>query len=463
MMLLPDQSKTICAVATPGGIGAIAMVRLSGPDALKISTSFLSKDADKIASNTATFALIKDRDRTVDEVMIIVYREPKSYTGENMVEIMCHASPYIQSEILRLCMESGAFLAQPGEFSMRAYLNKKMDLSQAEAVADVIASESASSHKIAMSQLRGGYSIILNDLRQELINFSSLIELELDFAEEDVEFANRPQLLELIQRIQTLIHELAQSFQLGNALKKGIPIAIVGPPNAGKSTLLNALLNEERAIVSEIAGTTRDTVEDHLVLDGMLFRLIDTAGIRQTTDQIESIGIQRSYSRMDEAHVIVCVLDATESFSELERTLNFILGEVKTEGKIVFLAFNKIDLMEAPLKSSLPNHFKEYRILELSAKHKTGIDQLIQSIAKDVRESLPQEGSVIVSNARHHEALVLTSDSLNRAHQGLQNGLSGDLVALDIRQAIHHLGSITGEITTDDLLENIFSKFCIGK
>ena len=459
-----DQSKTICAIATPPGIGAIAMVRLSGPNAIEITEKVFSHKLLDKSGNTALFGLIKDGDKTVDEVVLVLYRNPHSFTGENSVEITCHASPYIQQEILRLLLENGAVLASEGEFSLRAYLNGKMDLSQAEAISDIIASESEAAHRMAMSQMRGGYSKAINELREELINFASLIELELDFSEEDVEFADRTQLLELVQRILKMIHNLAASFRMGNAIKNGVPVAIVGEPNVGKSTLLNALLNEDRAIVSEIAGTTRDTIEDQLVIEGIQFRFIDTAGIRHTSDTIETLGIERSLAKVDDASVILCMVDASKDDRKaIEQEVDYIAKRIEGKNKRLIVVANKADKASEKDFHKFDSIRDRFHVISISAKKGDGIEELKSDLSGFIKSDPASQQQIIVSNARHYHALKKAETALLTVQESLTSQIPGDLVAMEIRTAIYHLGEITGAISSDDLLGNIFSKFCIGK
>ena len=459
-----NQSKTVCAIATPPGIGAIAMVRLSGPDAIEIAEKVFSQKLAGKPGNTAVFGLIKDGNKTVDEVVLVLYRAPHSFTGENSVEISCHASPYIQGEIIRLLLQYGAVPASEGEFSLRAYLNGKMDLSQAEAIADIIASESEAAHRIAMGQMRGGYSKAIDELREELINFASLIELELDFAEEDVEFADRTQLLELVDHILKMIQELARSFKLGNVIKNGVPVAIVGEPNVGKSTLLNALLNEDRAIVSEIAGTTRDTIEDHLVIEGIQFRFIDTAGIRHTTDTIESMGIERSLAKVDDASVILCMVDASKDDRKaIEQEVDYIARRIEGKNKRLIVVANKADKASESDRHKFDDIRQRFHVITLSAKKGEGIEVLKSDLSGFVKNDPASQQQIIVSNVRHYHALKKAETALLTVQESLTNQIPGDLVAMEIRTAIYHLGEITGAISSDDLLGNIFSKFCIGK
>lgn len=464
MASLSSMDDTIMALATPSGSGAIAVIRLSGNDALKIADRVFRPKGKKCISeadsHTLLFGDIFDVDELVDEVLVSVFRNPRSFTGEDSVEISCHGSVFIQNRILNLLSKNGCRMAKPGEYSMRAFLNRKMDLSQAEAVADLIASSSEAAHKVAMHQMRGGFGNELKVLREELLHFASLIELELDFAEEDVEFADRTQMTELIDRINTKIDQLIGSFELGNVIKEGVQVAIIGEPNVGKSTLLNALLNEERAIVSEIAGTTRDTVEDELVIEGIRYRFIDTAGIRETTDTIESLGIERTMKKAEQANVVMFLFDASTYTQE---KLKDEIGKLKrrkanVEERLILVA-NKIDKTTENIKIK----FAGFNVVSISAKEKTGIEELKTKLTEFINLSALHEDQTIVTNTRHIEALSGAKNSLQEVLVGFDNQMSGDLLAVDIRKALFHLGEITGEITTDDLLGNIFSKFCIGK
>ncbi|MBP9187169.1 MAG: tRNA uridine-5-carboxymethylaminomethyl(34) synthesis GTPase MnmE [Bacteroidia bacterium] len=449
-----DLNDTICALATAGGVGAIGVIRVSGNNAITIVADvFKGKKLTQQATHTVHFGKIVDGDKVIDEVLATLFINPKSYTGENTVELSCHGSPYIQQQILQLLVNKGCRLAKPGEFTLRAFLNKKLDLSQAEAVADLIASNSEESHRTAMMQMRGGFSYQIADMRERLINFASLIELELDFAEEDVEFAQRDELTQLVTNIQVLIHNLLLSFKYGNAIKNGIPTVIAGKPNAGKSTLLNALVNEERAIVSDIAGTTRDTIEEAFVIDGITFRLTDTAGIRTgSQDKIEVIGIERTFDKLQKASIIIYVYDASTS-TQTELTTE--LAQFQNINAIVIPVANKIDLTATPL---LQNN----NTISLSAKDKTGIENLKHKLIEIVRKD-KVKNDVIITNLRHFEALKHASESLQLVLNGIDMHITGELLAFDIRKALFHLGEITGDVTTDDLLANIFSKFCIGK
>lgn len=464
MALLNTMDDTIMALATPSGAGAIAVIRMSGKDAFSIADQVFRakgrKNISEAESHTIIFGDILDGAELVDEVLVSVFRNPKSFTGEDSVEISCHGSSFIQKRILNLLSKNGCRMAKPGEYSMRAFLNQKMDLSQAEAVADLIASSSEAAYKVAMHQMRGGFSSELKVLREELLHFASLIELELDFAEEDVEFADRTQLTVLINRIISKIDQLIGSFELGNVIKEGVQVAIIGEPNAGKSTLLNALLNEERAIVSDIAGTTRDTVEDELVIEGIRYRFIDTAGIRETSDSIESLGIERTMQKTEQADVVMFLFDVSTYTPERLRSE---IKELKTrksnlEDRLILVA-NKTDRTSEPLDQK----FADFNPVFISAKAKTGIEELKLRLTDFVNLSALKEDQTIVTNTRHIEALSGAKKSLLEVLKGFDSQMSGDLVAIDIRRSLFHLGEITGEITTDDLLGNIFSKFCIGK
>ncbi|MCE3296538.1 MAG: tRNA uridine-5-carboxymethylaminomethyl(34) synthesis GTPase MnmE [Crocinitomicaceae bacterium] len=458
-----NTQDTICALSTAAGPGAIAVIRISGTKAFEITERIFSKTLAGADSHTAHFGRIVRSDKSIlDEVLLTVLHAGKSFTGEETVEIACHGSQYIQQELLKLLLQNGCRMAEAGEFTMRAFMNGKMDLSQAEAVADLIASESRKAHEIAMNQMRGKFSGELKDLREKLIHFASLVELELDFAEEDVEFADRRELKALVSEVIVYLESLISSFELGNAIKNGVPVAIVGSPNTGKSTLLNQLLGEERAIVSNIAGTTRDTIEEALNIDGILFRLIDTAGIREATeDKIEAIGIERSYEKIRQAQIALLLVD---SLSYLEDKGGFELWamEVKSQypDKKLLVLFNKVDTVDPAL---LPQTVQGIPALAISAKHNTGITELKSRLVDLILQNKDLEQSTIVSNARHIEALEKALISLNQAKTGLEINVTGDFVAMDIRQAMFHIGSITGDISTDDLLGNIFSKFCIGK
>jgi len=453
-------TDTIVALATPAGTGAIGVIRLSGADAIQIANSiFTGKDLSKQASHTLHFGKISEGQVVIDEVLASIFIAPNSYTKENSVEISCHGSAYIVSQIIKLILSKGARMAKAGEFTMRAFLNGQLDLSQAEAVADLIASQNAASHQIAMNQMRGGFSTELQGLRSELINFASLVELELDFSEEDVEFANRAQMKNLILQILKVITRLINSFELGNVIKNGIPVVIAGKPNVGKSTLLNALLNEERAIVSEIAGTTRDTIEDEMSIQGLRFRFIDTAGIRETDDLVEAQGVARSIAKINSSAVILYVYDAAEtSLLELKEIISEFKPILEKNNSTLFLVQNKSDQAGAT-----PHEIAGLRSIPISALNKTGLQTLENELVKLVDIAALASGESIVSNLRHTEALQNAAIALEKVLNGIDNPITSDFLAIDIKQALYHLGEITGSISTDDLLDNIFSKFCIGK
>ena len=452
-----NKEETIVALATPSGIGAIGVIRLSGPDAIIIANRvFKGKDLAKQPSHTIHFGNIVDGDLILDEVLISLFIAPRSYTRENVVEISCHGSSFIIESIIKLLIKNGARSAKAGEFTLRAFLNGQMDLSQAEAVADLIASNSKASQQVALQQLRGGFSNQLQTLRDQLVQFASLIELELDFAEEDVEFANRDQLKKLIYEITRVITALIQSFELGNAIKMGINTVIAGRPNAGKSTLLNALLNEERAIVSHIPGTTRDTIEEVLNIQGINFRLTDTAGIREATDAIEKIGVERTMEKISQSALLIYVFDAEQITIE---ELNNDIENLQKPGITMLLVANKIDLLSAEQLAALPH--TQSAIL-VSAKEKRHIDELKHKIYNAAVKDRLTGHETLVTNIRHLEALQKTEESLSRVLSGIDS-VTSDFLSMDIKQALHYLGEITGAVTTDDLLENIFSKFCIGK
>ena len=456
-------SSTICALATAPGIGAIAVIRLSGEDAINICNKvFFGKDLTQVETHTAHFGTIRANDKIIDEVLLTVFKGKKSFTGENSVEISTHGSPYIQQQVIQLLITNGAESAGPGEFTLRAFLNGKLDLSQAEAVADVIASNSETSHELAMSQMRGGFSTEIQKLREQLIHFASLIELELDFGEEDVEFADRDDLKELVSKLNNVLSKLINSFDYGNVIKTGVPVAIVGEPNVGKSTLLNALLNEERAIVSDIAGTTRDIIEDEMILNGVSFRFIDTAGIRETTDTIESLGIEKTFQKLDQASIVLLLVDASEIYREqLLVDIQKIKDRVEGKNKRLIIVANKVD--KAASKAIIEAKFEGVEnTIFVSAKEKENV-KAIEIRLFDFVQSGALNNDVVVTNARHYEALTKANESLAKVLEGLDLNITGDFLAMDIRQALHQLGLITGDITTDDLLDNIFSKFCIGK
>lgn len=455
MYNLNDSSDTICALSTANGMGAIAVIRVSGKNALSIGSAVFSKNIEKTPSHTAVFGSIKsENNELIDEVLITVFQGTKSFTGEPTIEIACHGSTYIQQQILQLLVRKGCRMAQPGEFTFRAFMNGKMDLSQAEAIADLIHSESKKAHDIAISQMKGQFSNELKDLREKLIHFASLIELELDFAEEDVEFADRTELKKLVGDVIVYIERLIQSFELGNAIKNGVPVAIVGAPNTGKSTLLNQLLSEDRAIVSTIAGTTRDVIEETLNIDGILFRLIDTAGIREHAEEIEALGIERSKQKIHQAKIILCMADASIENSLKEvRTWRDDL-QVTYPDKRILVLVNKSDLQ------SLPTAKNE---LHISAKKGDNIEALKEWMVHQITQGADLQNETIITNARHVAELEAAAKALKQSLHGLNTDITGDFIAMDIRQAMYHLGNITGEISTEDLLGNIFAKFCIGK
>ena len=459
--------ETIVALATASGSGAIAVIRLSGLDAISIvDNNFKSIKSGKSLSIQKTHTIhlghIVDNNKTIDEVLISVFKNPNSYTGENVVEISCHGSNYIQQEIIQLFLRNGCRMANPGEFTLRAFLNGKLDLSQAEAVADLIASDNEASHQIAMQQMRGGFSSEIAKLREELLNFASLIELELDFAEEDVEFADRTQFKELINRITLVLKRLIDSFAVGNVIKNGIPVAIVGEPNVGKSTLLNSLLNEDRAIVSEIAGTTRDTIEDEISIGGIGFRFIDTAGIRETSDIVESIGIKKTFEKIDQSQVVIYLFDAQNNLNNLE-TVKIEIEKIRNKYplKPLLVIANKVDTLGDTDLTTINSSIDD--ILLLSAKTGLGVDKLTDSLLNLINTGALRNNETIVTNSRHYDALLKALEEIQKVSYGLDSGLSGDLLAIDIKQALYHFGEITGEISNDDLLGNIFANFCIGK
>ncbi|MFM7769759.1 MAG: tRNA uridine-5-carboxymethylaminomethyl(34) synthesis GTPase MnmE [Bacteroidota bacterium] len=457
MMNQYSSIDTICALSTPMGVGGIAVVRVSGPKAWTFVNDCFSKEINEGVVRKALFGEVLDGDQILDEVVVTAYQGPRSFTGEDVVEIACHGSRFIQQRLLEVLLRLGCRMAMPGEYTQRAYLNGKLDLSRAEAVGDVIAAESAAAHRQAVHQMRGGFSKEIDSLRDQLVQFSSLLELELDFSEEDVEFANREQLRLLLVEIQRVVVRLKDSFRLGNAIKNGIPVALVGPPNAGKSTLLNALLNEERAIVSDIAGTTRDTVEELVNLGGYTFRFIDTAGIRDTEDVIERMGIDRSIDKVRHAQLVVILLDAkakghADSMLFIDR-----VQSLKREDSKLLVCWNKADLSEG--ENEIENGKESIRIVAKDGFAIDGLKRwLLESIAEDIDES-----ETVVTNARHFNSLCKSSQSLDELMIGLQSGIPADLLAVDVRGVLFHLGEITGKISADDVLNSIFGKFCIGK
>lgn len=462
--------ETIVALATPSGAGAIAIIRLSGKEAITIAAqvfdSVSGKDINKQKTHTIHLGHIVDDTKVLDQVLLSIFKGPNSYTGEHVVEISCHGSVFIQQQIIQLLLRKGAKMAQAGEFTLRAFLNGKLDLSQAEAVADLIASDNEASHQIAMQQMRGGFSNEIAKLREELLNFASLIELELDFAEEDVEFADRTAFHELISRIEFVLKRLIDSFAVGNVIKNGIPVAIVGEPNVGKSTLLNALLNEERAIVSDIAGTTRDTIEDELVINGIGFRFIDTAGIRETKDVVESIGIQKTFEKIEQAQVVILLLDAKElQVSGLKFQVEIEKIKNKFPQKPLVVILNKVDLLSINEVETIRQELEtlNLKLETISAKQKVGIDELKNTLLSFVNTGALRNNETIVTNTRHYDSLLKALEEIQKVKWGLDAGISSDLMAIDIRSALYYFGEITGEVTNDELLGNIFANFCIGK
>nr|WP_298658506.1 tRNA uridine-5-carboxymethylaminomethyl(34) synthesis GTPase MnmE [uncultured Flavobacterium sp.] len=462
--------ETIVALATPSGAGAIAVIRLSGKDAIVLAAEVFQSVSGKSIATQKTHTIhlghIVDQGKVYDQVLLSLFKGPNSYTGENVVEISCHGSTFIQQQIIQLLLRKGARMAQAGEFTLRAFLNAKLDLSQAEAVADLIASDNEASHQIAMQQMRGGFSNEIAKLREELLNFASLIELELDFAEEDVEFADRAAFYQLLERIEFVLKRLIDSFAVGNVIKNGIPVAIVGEPNVGKSTLLNALLNEERAIVSDIAGTTRDTIEDELVIDGIGFRFIDTAGIRETKDVVESIGIQKTFEKIEQAQVVLYLFESlkfqvsnSEYIHEIEKVKN------KYPLKPLVVVINKVDLLSKDEVETIRQQIEtlNLKLETISAKNKTGIDELKNTLLSFVNTGALRNNETIVTNTRHYDSLLKALEEIQKVKWGLDSHLSSDLIAIDIKQALYYFGEITGEVTNDELLGNIFANFCIGK
>ena len=463
-------TDTIVALATPSGAGAVAIIRMSGNDAITIASqvfqSVSGKDLSQQKTHTIHLGTIVEDTKVYDQVLVSIFKNPNSYTGEHVIEISCHGSTYIQQQIIQLLLRKGCRMAQAGEFTLRAFLNGKLDLSQAEAVADLISSDNEASHQIAMQQMRGGFSNEIAKLREELLNFASLIELELDFAEEDVEFADRNQFYELLNRIEFVLKRLIDSFAVGNVIKNGIPVAIVGEPNVGKSTLLNALLNEERAIVSDIAGTTRDTIEDELVIDGIGFRFIDTAGIRETIDVVESIGIKKTFEKIEQAQVVLYLFESfkfqvsgLEYINEIEKVKN------KYPLKPLVVVVNKVDLISSEQKLELLKQLETLNVKQilLSAKNKEGIDELKNQLLSFVNTGALRNNETIVTNTRHYDSLLKALEEIQKVKFGLHSNLPSDLMAIDIRQALYYFGEITGEVTNDELLGNIFANFCIGK
>jgi len=466
--MLNNTNTTITAISTAPGTGGIAVIRISGEEALSICGKvFVPANStiqfSSIEANKIYFGYVKDQEEVIDEVLVTVFKAPHSFTGENVIEIACHGSVFIQQKILQLILKNGATLAKPGEFTQRAFLNGKMDLSQAEAVADLIASTSAASHRMALSQMRGGFSNELINLRTQLLNFVSLVELELDFSEEDVEFANRGQLKILADNIKNVISRLADSFNVGNALKNGVSVALVGETNVGKSTLLNLLLNEDKAIVSDIHGTTRDVIEDLVNIKGILFRFIDTAGIRNTKDKIENLGIERTYQKIEQASIVLWILDCTQLSEHMEWLTERIAK--RAEGKKVILVFNKMDKIQKSELNVINQMFDRFAAerIYISAKNKQNIEQLENLLVNAAQLPEVNPGDVVVNNVRHYEALKNAEIAIERVITGLNSSISGDFLSQDIRECMHYLGEITGQISNDEILGNIFGKFCIGK
>ncbi len=453
---------TIVAIATPSGTGALGIVRISGNDAINSVDAIFSKDLSQAKGYTLHYGRIMKNGEVLDEVLVSIFRAPKSFTKEDLVEISCHGSQYILQEVVHLLLAQGARLARPGEYTQRAYLNGAMDLAQAEAVADLIASTSAQAHMLAMSQLRGGVSRELSQLREQLLNFTSLIELELDFGEEDVEFADRSQLLDLVGQIDRKLISLISSFKLGNAIKTGVPTVIMGKPNAGKSTLLNTLLNDNRAIVSDIPGTTRDMIEDRVVIDGVEFRLMDTAGVRETTDLIEAEGVRRTLDLAQTASLILYLFDLQNE--SIKQAQDYIQTLDLPQSACILIVGNKLDLLDQTIQNGHSSDTQSYPTLAISAQAHLHIDELRQLMIEAVHSFANiTPDQAIISNARHLHALQQAYTALQEVAQGLEIGISGDLLSIDIRTVLHYIGEITGEITNDEVLGNIFGKFCIGK
>ncbi len=454
-----QNDDTIVALATPQGVGAIGVIRLSGLEAINMANAvFHGKDLTKQESHTIHFGTVRDQDKVLDEVLISLFKAPSSFTKENVVEISCHGSNYVIRQIIQLLIRKGARPAKPGEFTKRAFMNGQFDLAQAEAVADLINADSEASHQAALNQMRGGFSEEIKHLREELVHFASMIELELDFGEEDVEFASRNDLKQLIDKLLVAINGLIKSFDLGNVIKNGVPTVIAGKPNAGKSTLLNALLNEERAIVSDIAGTTRDLIEDEVIIGGVAFRFIDTAGLRETTDTIEAIGVERTEAKMKQASLIIYLFDLADTDAvEINREIN----KLENAGVPFLKLGNKLDKAQGGMVEKLQQQHPD--MLFLSAKDPEQVEKLKERILELINLDKFKRGDTVVTNIRHYDSLLQTRNSLMDVINGIDNQVTNDFVAMDIRQSLHYLGEITGEITTDDLLANIFGKFCLGK
>jgi len=465
-MTATRNTETICAISTPQGVGGIAVVRISGRDAKTVCNKVLlspkgSRVVESFAPNSAHFCCFCDGDKLIDEVVATYFENPRSYTGEDCIEISCHGSLYVQQKVMETLVAAGARLAEPGEFTLRGFLNGKFDLSQAEAVADLIDSNSEASHGLAIHQLRGGFSKSIADLREKFVNLASLMELELDFSDEDVEFADRSDLMNLLNEIETQVASLTNSFRLGNAVKNGVPVAIVGKPNVGKSTLLNALLNEDRAIVSDIPGTTRDTIEDAITIDGITFRFIDTAGIRQSDNEIENYGIERTYKAIDKVAVVLYMFDITNtSPSDLQDVINQLSAAGRLDNKQLILIANKADLVSG---QAFNDAFGTGDTpIFISAKEKKNIEVLTRNLVDHVKAGR-QIDNTLLTNARHYEAFLHILEAVKAVRAGIDSSLPGDLLMVDVRQALYYLGLITGQVTSDELLGNIFGRFCIGK
>ena len=456
-----NTKDTICSISTPQGIGAIAIVRMSGPQSFAIAQPLFSFDFSELKPSVAKFTELKEHDQLIDQVVVVKYAAPHSYTGEDMVEISCHGSTYIQQKILELLIGHGCRMANPGEYTMRAFMNGKMDLPQAEAVGDLIDSQSEASHHLAVNQLKGAFSARLKALRTQFVEFASLLELELDFSEEDVQFANRERLSALLADIKNEVNGLIASFKAGNAIKSGVPVVIIGKPNVGKSTLLNTLLHDERAIVSNIPGTTRDTIEDVLNIGGITFRFIDTAGIRSSEDEIESFGIERTYQAVGKADIILYMVDATATTAEeIQEEIDFLKEKVDMSDKKLILVANKIDsLTEMP---SQLMHLKEYEVVYVSAKRNVNIEAITDQLL-EVAATHRMSDQAMMTNVRHYDNFLKIRSSIENIERGFAEGVPTDLVAIDVRDALHHLGVVTGEIATDEILNTVFGRFCIGK
>lgn len=455
--------KTICSISTPQGVGAIAVIRISGDEAFTIAAKLFPTSFSflKLKENVCKYAEVFENERLIDQVMVVKFKAPHSYSGEDMVEISCHGSFYIQKKIIELLLEYGCRLAMPGEFTMRAFLNGKLDLPQAEAVADLIDAESESAHKLAINQLRGNFSSKLKDLREQFIELASLLELELDFSEEDIQFADRKDLTNLVNHLKEEINSLIESFKLGNVIKNGIPVVIVGKPNVGKSTLLNAMLNDDRAIVSKIPGTTRDTIEDTFNIDGVIFRFIDTAGIRLAEDEVESYGIERTFKAIEKADIILYMVDINKTtLKDVEEELLYFENEIDFLNKRLIIVANKIDEL-----NEMPHHFSEWNDLDIvyiSAKRKVNLNYIHEILIESVN-SLQITNQTLLTNTRHYDSMIQIQRSLEHILEGIEANISTDLLAADIRTALNAIGTVTGEIANEDLLNHIFSKFCIGK